>query len=216
MAKRAEIKGKIFGRLTVLEYSHSKGGRAQWICQCECGSKKIVSSRDLGYGSVKSCNCLRRDRTIETHLKHGHSRRSGYTKEFKSWEGMINRCYSPNSSAYSRYGGRGIKVCDRWLVNYENFLADMGECPKGLTLERINNDGNYESLNCKWATRKEQAANTRKTIYYEYKGQEYMQIDFAELLDIPNPTLSVWRRKGLSMNQIIEKSLERMTWIPNL
>ena len=95
-------------------------------------------------------------------VAHGEARRSGSSREYRAWGSMKARCFNPKATGYKNYGGRGITVCKRWLHSYANFLADMGRCPAGLTLERKNNDGNYTPKNCKWATRSEQMANRRK------------------------------------------------------
>ena len=130
-----------------------------WECLCECGNKTIVSASYLRNGKIKSCGCLRKE---GNNTKHQHTSRSHTpSPTYSSWIKAKQRCNNPNVPNWVDYGGRGIKVCDRWLDSFENFLADMGERPDGTTIDRINNDGNYEPGNCKWSTPKEQSNNRR-------------------------------------------------------
>lgn len=152
----ANLTGQTFGRFTVLDAAKRPGkatGR-HWRCRCECGNERIVSGYRLAHSVVVSCGCYRAQNTGELRRKHGHTI-GGNSPTYESWRGMIDRCQSPSHEAYARYGGRGIKVCERWL-DFANFLADMGARPAGLELDRKNNDGNYELSNCRWATRIEQ------------------------------------------------------------
>lgn len=151
--------GRTFTRLTVV----ASEGR-KWVCLCQCGNKCVLSANRLLSGNNKSCGCLKRNVLGDSTWKHGaaNSRLTGYAnRTYGIWQAMRGRCLNPNNPRWASYGGRGIKICDRWN-SYENFLADMGEAPANLTLERINVDGNYEPSNCKWATWLEQAKNKRK------------------------------------------------------
>ena len=155
MSRIKDIKGKVFGKLTVLKFHSIKDHKALWECICECGTKTISRGDHLRNGRSRSCGCLG-----GCPITHGCHRRGLKSPAYKSWANMMQRCTNPNSDWYHCYGGRGITVCEEWK-DFRNFLRDMGERPAGLSLERINNDKGYSPDNCKWATTSEQNANKR-------------------------------------------------------
>ena len=160
---RKDLTGNRFGRLTVLSVHHRLHPQT-WRCRCDCGVATTVLRRDLQQGRTRSCGCLRREASRARALKHGHVPEVAGIRTpsptYNSWQAMIQRCHNPNSYKYPEYGQRGIIVCRRWR-KFVNFLADMGERPKGTTLDRKDSTKGYFKENCRWATSKQQTKNRR-------------------------------------------------------
>ena len=148
-----------------------------FLCKCSCGIEKAVLLSQLRSGKSKSCGCYR----IDKRVKHGMSK----TKIYRTWLNMIHRCNNPKVNYYCHYGGRGIKVCERWM-KFENFYADMGEQPENTYLDRINPNDNYQPSNCRWATWDEQCNNKRNTKYIEYDNKRFSIAQFANYIDMDN------------------------------
>lgn len=177
---RVDHTGKKFGRLTVIEYSHTNGKRSMWRCLCDCGNEKIVNGHELACGDTKSCGCIRG----QSNITHGDSR-GKKTKEYRTWTGIITRCYNINHHKYPSYGGRGIVMCDRWRNSYENFLSDMGRAPSPKhSIDRPNVNGNYEPGNCRWATDAEQCENKQNSVKATINGETKIISQWARLYGI--------------------------------
>ena len=170
--KCVDIKGQKFGRWTVLDKDNPKKSSTMWKCICDCGSAKSVNGKSLRRGLSTSCGCFNTEkaRAQGTHGQAGRENGNKETPEYRIWGGMKKRCSNPKAQRYENYGGRGIRVCDRWH-SFLNFFEDMGARPSTKhSLERNDNNGNYEPNNCRWATVKEQANNTTRNIILDIDG----------------------------------------------
>lgn len=186
--------GQKYGLLSPIEIAEVRGPLYFWKCKCDCGNETIVQVGSFRSGRVKSCGCLRKKKGKSHWMtKHGLS----HIKEFRIWWGILRRCHEVRCKEYKHYGGRGITVCDRWKQSYENFLEDMGKCPAGLSIERIDNDGPYCKENCRWADRNTQCRNRRNNVKHEFLGEKRTIPEIAEILGLSEKTLYTrWYRNG--------------------
>jgi len=188
------LQGCRFGNLLVIGWPFSKQGVYSQLCLCGCGKIISKSVYDLKNGRIKYCGRKCKNKPVNKKL----------AKAYRIWWGMVYRCDSPNAMQYENYGGRGIKVCARWRI-YQNFLDDMGHPSQEQSLDRINNDGDYCPENCRWATRFEQANNTRQNVFISYNGERHSVSEWSRIVGIPTPTINNRYRLGYCPKDCLSK-----------
>lgn len=199
-----EITGMRFGKLVAQHRVAVKEGRWMWLLLCDCGAEVIAAASEVKRGNSTQCKSCRRNSIAKTLTIHGHSGTKGQSPEYRTWREIKRRCCNFRNKAYARYGGRGIKVCERWLHSFENFFADMGPRPPCHSIDRINNDGNYEPGNCRWATILEQNRNKSTTRRILIGGQSILLVDAAKEAGV-NYKTALWRAShGWSPDQILK------------
>lgn len=179
----SDLTGMKFGRLTVLRRAENdKWGFVRWLCVCDCGNEVCTSGASLRSGHTQSCGCLRRERIVDSTTKHNGS----HTKLYTIWQGMKRRCFNKNHKHYHLYGGRGITVHSEWIDNFGAFRdwAMSAGYTDGLTLDRIDVNGNYEPSNCRWITMHDQARNKSTNVIVSYHGEEGCLTDMCRKLNI--------------------------------
>lgn len=210
---RHNLQGRRFGLLTVTgiapDIQHGRKTDSCWHCACDCGRMVIRRSRVLLRGdNEQSCGCFATKALIERSTTHNLS----FHPLFGVWRGMRKRCNNPKHEAYDRYGGRGIKVCERWQNSFEAFLADMGTPPFGMTLDRVDTNGHYEPGNCRWATRKTQGENSRSTVWVTLYDERMTLTDAATILGTNRGNL---RRYANQNNLTIQQAVEQWRRLRN-
>lgn len=195
MTALMDLTGQTYGRLTVERRAeNSKAGGARWCCRCSCGATLIVEAIKMRTGNTLSCGCLRRETTSaigRRAFRHGGKVGGKESKEYGPWRAMHRRCYDPDNTSYQWYGAKGIKVCRRWH-KYENFLADMGRRPPGMTLDRRDNTKDYSKSNCRWASHTDQQRNRSSNRHLTYKGETLVMKAWAERYGVNYVTFK-WR-----------------------
>lgn len=189
--------GMIFGKLVIKEKSTVTGKGTLWICLCICGKVTEVSTSKLNFGSTKSCGCHRGG-------KNTHNLCRKYYHEYKTWCAMKQRCLIPSHPSYHNYGGRGICICNEWVHHFEIFLKDLGPRPPGMTLERKDNSEGYSAENCVWASRGVQSRNRRGLIKFEFRGAEYLIIEFCEKFNITRSCFNKRKALGWSLEEMVQ------------
>lgn len=200
-AKGIDLTGQKFGRLTVIGMAATKqkSGETNWTCRCDCGSPRTVASYKLRSGRTQSCGCLMREQVGQRNTSHGMFG----TRIYRIWTGMMTRCTNERSENYANYGGRGIRVCERWK-KFENFYADMiGTYRDDLSIDRIDSNGDYCPENCRWETATRQIRNRRITTILEFNGRTQSLADWADELAIPLGTLRERLRRGWSTERAL-------------
>lgn len=206
--QRADMTGECYGRLTVLSQAGRLHGRPAWLTQCQCGNQKVATRDDLRRGAVTSCGCFRTEkrRALAAALNKSHGLYG--TEMHRIWRSMLARCQSKTHIGYRYYGGRGVKVCERWM-DLNNFIADMGQRPTGASLDRIDPDGDYEPGNCRWATVAEQNRNKRTNVNLTLAGRTQCAAEWARELGVTQGAIA-WRKKqGWSDEQTLTKPFRR-------
>ncbi len=202
MANMKDITGRRFTRWIAIRPTNKRNnGKVVWECLCDCGTIGFIISASLIYGSSKSCGCLIGE-------KHNMSK----SREYAAWARAKRRCTDPNNSDFHLYGARGIKMCSRWMDSFSTFYQDMGSRPKGMTLDRINNNGNYEPSNCRWATRETQANNRRNVIRITINQETHTIAEWSKITGLSRSR--IWQRiNRLGWNH--EKAVTTPTRIRN-
>lgn len=182
-----DLTNQKFRKLLVVSPAHKlPDGHQAWTCLCDCGKQVVVAGNHLKKpNGTESCGCVRR--------KHGASRHGSVEPLYRVWLAMRERCNNPLNKAYKNYGGRGIAVCAEW-EDYTVFVRDMGERPRGRSLDRIDNNGPYSKQNCRWATTREQAQNSRNARWITFNGETKVLSEWARTFGMPVPTLHAWLR----------------------
>ena len=195
MPRIKNITNEIFGRLTAISLckNRSSGGSALWLCKCDCGNRTIVNASSLRNGRTRSCGCLKSEELVNRMTTHG---KVG-SKIHQCWKDMKQRCLNEKNHAYKDYGGRGILIGDEWL-DFQLFYNDMGDVPKGMFIDRIDNDKGYYKENCRWATKETQANNTRRNKHITHNGK---MLSYAQ-----------WDKSLGGSNGLIKCRIEELGW----
>ena len=204
MSKLIDLKGVRFAHLVVTERSGAdKHGHVMWLCQCDCGKQKVVKGHKLLSGDYKSCGCM--------HHKYGHGQSD--SRLYHIWRTMKARCVDTNSHKYHAYGGRGITICYEWLNSFESFYdwAMANGYREDLSIDRIDNDDNYEPSNCRWESAKEQANNTRANRNIEYNGESHTLAEWADIKGLTKSALHHRLSRGWSISDALSTPMLNRT-----
>jgi len=211
MPKKLNLAGTRFSRLLVLdEHPIRNGGKVCWECICDCGQKCYPSGTNLKTGNSTSCGCFKQERSAAAKTTHGFSKN---VFEYRIWKNMKSRCLNQRNPAFKNYGSRGIAVCDRWKNSFQNFLSDMGRRPStNHSIDRIDNNGNYEPGNCRWATEFEQSNNKSSTVIIDAHKKPVALTMYLRFLGIPGLPVYKLRHRypDASMQDIINFQLENL------
>lgn len=205
--QQRDIKGLRFNHLTVLRRSDdvftAKRWRPSWLCLCDCGETAEYASATIQSMKVKSCGCVRRENSRRQNITHGFSRAVHNHQLYKTYKNMVYRCMNKKAACFHNYGGRGIQISNEWL-DIHNFIRDM-ECSwsPGMTIERIDNNGNYEKSNCRWATKREQCANMRRTVLISFNGVTKHLAEWSRTSGVCSSTISQRILRGWSAEKAI-------------
>jgi hypothetical protein len=211
--KLDNLLSKRFGRYTVIGFSHrDKLGKIFWMCRCDCGTEKSVDGFKLKSGHTKSCGCYNREKARLTKTIHKDSIKGHRKRLYSIWVNIKQRCFNQKATSYPRYGGKGITMCEEWENDYRNFKA-WALCngyDDDLTIDRIDNKGNYEPLNCRWVTCKDQSRNTSRNKLFEHNGKVLCLSEWCELLNLNYGTILHRVRRGKTFQEAIAFGNNRM------
>ena len=206
MGRLKDLTGQRFGRLTVIERADTKGKRTMWLCKCDCGREKSIGSHNLLTGNTSSCGCLWKE-TVPSYNKENNTRHGdSHTKLHKAWLNMRYRCFNKRCKFYDNYGGRGITICEEWSV-YENFRdwALANGFANGLSIDRIDVDGNYCPENCRWVSEKVQQNNRRVNNYLTLNGTRHTIQEWSEITGIGWTTINERLKNGWTVEKALTK-----------
>lgn len=211
MGRLIDMTGQRFGSWTVEgRGGKDKHGQALWLCLCDCGNRSEVPGGRLRRGESRSCGCQKGAACAAANIKHGASVRGRMTSEYRAWSNMIDRCERPGNKQYADWGGRGIKVCVRWRESFAAFLEDMGPRPSpSHTIDRVDNDGDYEPGNCRWATRREQGLNKRNNRSITADGETLYLAEWARRLGTHPSTIISRIKLGWSERRAVTTPITR-------
>lgn len=223
-----DLTGQRFGRLTAISVAsrvkrkNSSSSFLLWLCRCDCGKEHIVLTQHLRSGAIRSCGCLSRDTTATRSTTHGHTRNRSNTAEYGVWRAVISRCEAESNINFHDYGGRGIRICNRWRESFQSFYEDMGERPSPKhEIDRIDNDGSYTcgrcddcvarraTANCRWVTRKQQSRNKRSNRLITFDGKTMPVCEWAETLGISVRTIRSRLGRGRSAEAALTMPTDR-------
>ena len=212
MVVALDITGQRFGRLVAINRVSTSGRRSVWAFRCDCGTVKEIRLENVRGGITESCGCIRKEKTASRSATHRHTVGRKSTATYRAYAHAKGRCTNPRDPKFANYGGRGVVMCERWLAGFENFLADMGEKPSGLTLDRIDVNGPYAPGNCRWATVRTQARNRTDNVWVEHGGAHIILKDYAALRGVRYKSLHrLVRYEGMSAEKAADRLSMRQT-----
>lgn len=199
--RRENLIGKRFGKLTVIKLSYIEGKISKWLCKCDCGNEKEILAKNLKKGRTLSCGCLAKQKRLEKITKHGYAK----TRLDNIYYGIRKRCYNITDPAYKWYGGRGIKMCGEWLNDKRIFFdwALGNGYNKKLSIDRIDNNGDYAPENCRWVSAEIQAKNRRSNHILVYNGESHNIKDWSVIIGVSESTIYRRLKKGLTINEVL-------------
>lgn len=215
MPKLIDLTGRIFGRWLVISRAPTSANKTTvWNCACLCGNHKIVLGAKLRNGESKSCGCLRSQLTAERERINLTTHGMRFTRTYKSYDSMKQRCNNPNNKDYRYYGGKGVIVCNRWLESFMNFFEDMGERPQGMSIDRLDNSEHYCKENCKWSDKYEQSNNRKGITCVEIGGVKKTISQWQKISGVSRSTILKRINAGITGHEIIRESSKKNIQIP--